>query len=38
VRNYLKKLGYIYAKIKKGIYINGHEREDMVFYRKIFLE
>ena len=31
-RNYLKELG----KAKKGIYINGHERGDVVAYRKIF--
>ncbi|RIA79587.1 hypothetical protein C1645_840337 [Glomus cerebriforme] len=37
-RNYLKELGYTYAKVKKGIYIDGHEREDVVAYRKIFLE
>jgi len=37
-RNYLKKLGYTYAKVKKGIYIDGHEREDVVEYRKVFLE
>ena len=37
-RNYLKELGYAYAKVKKGIYIDGHEREDVVAYRKIFLE
>ncbi|PKC55377.1 hypothetical protein RhiirA1_354559, partial [Rhizophagus irregularis] len=37
-RNYLKELGYTYAKVKKGIYIDGHERKDVVVYRKIFLE
>ncbi|CAG8718221.1 13358_t:CDS:2 [Rhizophagus irregularis] len=37
-RNYLKELGYTYAKVKKGIYIDGHEREGVVVYRKIFLE
>ena len=37
-RNYLKELGYTYSKVKKGIYIDGHEREDVVVYRKIFLE
>ena len=37
-RNYLKELGYTYAKVKKGMYIDGHEREDVVAYRKIFLE
>ena len=37
-RNYLKELGYIYAKVKKGMYMDGHEREDMMAYQKIFLE
>ena len=31
-KNYLKELGYTYAKVKKGIYIDGHEREDVVAY------
>ena len=37
-RNYLKELEYKYAEVKKGIYIDGHERDDVVAYRKIFLE
>ncbi len=37
-KNYLKELGYKYAEVKKDIYIDGHEREDVVAYRKIFLE
>ena len=37
-RNYLKELGYTYANVKKGMYIDGHEREDAISYRKIFLE
>jgi hypothetical protein len=37
-RNYLKELGYTYVKVKKEIYIDGHEKEDIVAYRKIFLE
>src|ERR1044072_617719 len=37
-RNYLKELGYIYAKVKKGMYMDGYEKEDVVAYRKIFLE
>ena len=37
-RNYLKELGYIYAKMKKVIYIDGYEREDVVACHKIFLE
>src|SRR5688572_24531648 len=38
VKNYLKELGYTYVKVKKEIYIDDHKREDMVAYRKIFLE
>ena len=37
-RNYLKELGYAYAKVKKRIYMNGYEREDVVTYWKIFLK
>ena len=37
-RNYLKEFEYVYAKVKKGIYMNGYEREDVIAYRKIFLE
>ncbi len=37
-KNYLKELGYTYAKVKKEIYIDGYERKDVVAYRKIFLE
>ena len=31
-RNYLKELGYTYAKVKKGMYMVGHKREDVVAY------
>jgi len=34
----LKRLGLVYSKYKKGLYIDGHERPDVVEYRKIFLE
>ncbi len=37
-RNYLKELGYTYAKVKKEMYIDGYKREDVVAYQKIFLE
>ncbi|CAG8546367.1 8018_t:CDS:2, partial [Scutellospora calospora] len=37
-KNYLKELGYVYERVKKGIYIDGHKREEVVAYRKIFLE
>src|SRR6266542_877140 len=38
VKNYLKELGYIYAKVKKRMYMDGYERENVVAYQKIFLE
>ncbi|KAF8546588.1 hypothetical protein OG21DRAFT_1479657 [Imleria badia] len=31
------KLGYELKEVKKGIYVNGHEREDVVAYQKSFL-
>ncbi|CAG8466374.1 16873_t:CDS:2 [Dentiscutata erythropus] len=37
-KNYLKELGYVYERVKKGVYIDGHEREDVVAYREIFLQ
>ncbi|CAG8729391.1 405_t:CDS:2 [Dentiscutata erythropus] len=37
-KNYLKELGYVYERVKKDIYVYGHEREDVVAYRKIFLD
>ncbi|CAG8459152.1 22040_t:CDS:2 [Dentiscutata erythropus] len=36
-KNYLKELEYIYRKVQKGIYIDRHEREDVVAYWNIFL-
>ncbi len=38
IRSYLNELGYVYIKVKKRIYMNRHEREDVVVYWKIFLE
>jgi len=38
VRNYLKELRYIYVKVKKKMYIDGHERKDVMAYQKIFLK
>ncbi|CAB4483806.1 unnamed protein product [Rhizophagus irregularis] len=35
---WLKKLGLIPQSRKKGIYFDGHEREDVVEYRKEFLD
>ena len=36
-RRWLKILGYHYQQQKQGIYYDGHEREDVVEYRQIFL-
>lgn len=33
----MKKLGYELTSVKKGIYVDGHERADVVEYRKEFL-
>ena len=37
-KNYLKELGYMYIKVKKGMYIDRLEREYVVAYQKVFLE
>ncbi|RPA80167.1 hypothetical protein BJ508DRAFT_210526 [Ascobolus immersus RN42] len=37
VRRWLNKLGYNWKDIRKGVYIDGHEREDVVRYREIFV-
>lgn len=37
-RRWLAKLGYELKEAKKGIYVDGHEREDVVAYRKEFLK
>ena len=34
---WLAKLGYELKEVKKGIYVDGHEREDVVAYQKEFL-
>jgi hypothetical protein len=36
-RRWLKKLDWRYGRKKNGMYIDGHEREDVVQYRKEFL-
>jgi hypothetical protein len=33
-RCWLRKLGYCYIKLKKGMYMDGHECEDVVVYWK----
>jgi len=37
-RRWLAKLGYELKEVKKGVYVDGHEREDVVAYRQKFLE
>ena len=37
-RRWLKNLGLIHGRYKKGVYFDGHEREDVVQYRnKVFI-
>jgi len=31
-------MGFIFSQYTKGMYIDGHERDDVVAYRKEFLE
>ena len=35
---WLEKLGWSYGKLKNGMYIDGHERSDVVEYRERFVE
>ncbi|KAF8471749.1 hypothetical protein BDZ91DRAFT_473229 [Kalaharituber pfeilii] len=35
-RRWLRKLSFRWRDIKKGVYIDGHEREDVVQYRQLF--
>lgn len=37
-RRWLRKLGYERRLVTKGAYVDGHERPDVVEYRKKFLE
>lgn len=34
---WLRALGWIYSRAKKGLYFDGHERPDVVEYRTVFL-
>ncbi|KAH9924455.1 uncharacterized protein B0H18DRAFT_1211886 [Fomitopsis serialis] len=36
-RRWLKKLSWRYTRVRKGMYIDGHEREDIVAYRNGFV-
>jgi hypothetical protein len=35
---WLEKLGWTYGKLKNGMYLDGHERLDVVEYRRAFVE
>lgn len=37
-RRWLRRLGYRWQEVRKGVFIDGHERPDVVEYRKQFLE
>ena len=37
-RRWLKRLGYNWQDVKKGVFLDGHERDDVVQYRQKFLE
>lgn len=37
-RRWLRRLGYRWQDVKKGVFIDGHERPDVVEYRKWFLD
>jgi len=37
-RRWLKRLGYNWQDVKKGVFLDGHERDDVVEYRRKFLE
>ncbi|CAG8848770.1 37493_t:CDS:2, partial [Gigaspora margarita] len=36
--HWIKKMGFYYKRYQKGIYVDGHEREDMIAYCKVFLQ
>ena len=35
---WLERLGWTYGKVRNGMYLDGHERSDVVEYRKVFVE
>lgn len=37
-REWLNRLGYRWKNVSKGVYIDGHERQDVVEYRKWFVK
>ena len=32
-RRWMKKMGFSYDEVKKGVYVDGHEREDVIRYK-----
>jgi len=38
VRRWFNKFGFHWKNVRKGVFLDGHEREDVVEYRKFFLE
>ncbi|CAG8801838.1 14019_t:CDS:2, partial [Gigaspora rosea] len=38
IRRWMHKLGFRYKRYQKGVYIDGHERLDVVAYRQTFLQ
>ena len=36
--NWLKKIGFKLRKVKKGVYIDGHEHEDVVKVHREFID
>ena len=37
-RRWLNRLGYKWKEVQKGVFFDGHEREDVVEYRETFLD
>jgi hypothetical protein len=37
-QRWLKKMGFEFKKFTKSVYVDGHEREDVIKYRKKFLK
>jgi hypothetical protein len=37
-QRYLRRFGFIFGAGKRGLYIDGHEREDVVSFRKVFCQ
>ena len=37
-RKWFNRLGYKWKEVQKGVFFDGHEREDVVDYRELFLD